>query len=411
MEDARVAESGWPGAFGALGLAGFRLFWFGTLAAISGSWLQITTLNWLIYRLTDSPLMLGLTNFVSVLPVGLLSLFAGVISDHVAPRRLLFLMRGLRALAALVLAGLVLTELIQVWHIMVVLFVGAATDTLELPTRYVFLTHFVEEKDLPNAIALNATALTLGRIVGPAVAGILVGWVSEGISFLVACAFNLVFVVCLLAMQPRVWTRSQEKLHLTKSLLDGLRYVWQDQNVKGLLILLAAFSFLGGQHLVLMPVFARDVLQSDAQGYGLLMSISGVSSLIGTLLVASLKAGRRGQWLMAAGAMFALSLMLFSVSRWMPLSSGILLLVGVSQIVLNVLGRAMSQMLTPQALRGRVAGFFALFNNGLTRLGGLQAGVLSQYVSAPFALQVGGAMLLVCLLLITWRVPSVRRLS
>jgi MFS family permease len=406
-----VAHSGWPGTFRALHHRNYRLFWLGTLFALAGSWLQITALNWLILQMTDSPLMLGLVNLVAVLPVGLLSPFAGVIGDHYSPRRLLLLMRLIRALTALILAILVLTASIQIWHIMLLMLVGAATDTIELPARFVFLTEFVEDEHLSNAIALTAGAITLGSIIGPALAGVLVSWASEGIAFLVACAFNLVFVASLLAMRLRPWTKPEKTLHVARSLLAGLRYVWLNQNIKSLLILLAGFSLPAMQHIVLMPVFARDILNSDAQGYGLLMSASGVASLVGTLIAASLGTGHRGRWLIGAGIAFSLSLILFSLSRWLPLSWAILLLVGSSQVLVHVLGGSLSQIATTREFRGRVASFFALFNSGLMRLGGLQAGALAQYVSAPFALQVAAGLCLVWVLFAAWRLPSVRRLA
>jgi MFS family permease len=406
----QIAQSRWPATFRALHQSNFRLFWLGTMIAIAGSWLQITALNWLVYRLTNSALMLGLISFVALLPVGLISPIAGVISDYFPPRKLLLVMRLIRALQALILAVLALTNSLHIWHIAVLLFIGATTDTLELPTRYVILTGFAGEENLSNAIALNAGAITIGSIVGPAVAGVLIGWLNEAICFFVSGSFNLVFVVCLLTMQIQAWTQPEQRLRLAKSLIDGLKYVWLDQSVKALLILLAAFSFLAQPYAVLMPVFARDVLHGGAKGYGLLMSASGASSLVGALVVASLKNGHRGKWLIGGALVFAFSLIFFSLSRWLPLSWVILLLVGSSQATLNVLGRSLSQTIAPKEFRGRVASFFALFNNGLARLGGLQAGALSQYISAPFAIQVGAALCLVWVLFITWRMPSVRHL-
>jgi MFS family permease len=399
------------GTFYAMRLSGFRLYWLGTLIGISGSWLQITALNWLIYSLTDSPLELGLANLIAVLPVGLLAPFSGVISDRLPPRKLLVVMRSVRVFVALVLALLTLTGMIQIWQIWILMFIGASSDTLELPARYVLLADLVDNEVLSNAIALNAGALNLGRIVGPALAGVLIGWVSMEASFLIVCVLNTIAVGCLWALRIAPWVKSDQPVRVTRSLLEGLRYVWRERDVRLLLVLLAVFSFLAQQYIVVMPVFADQVLHVDARGYGLLMSVSGVSALVGTLIVASLKTGRRGRWLIAGGVLFSCSLALFSVTRWLAFSWSTLMVAGVSQFVVNVLGRAMALTRTPHEFRGRVASFFALFNNGFSRLGGLQAGVLAQYANVPFSLQVGAGLCFLWMACVAICFPSVRKLA
>jgi len=272
------------------------------------------------------------------------------------------------------------------------------------------LTDFVAEEDYSNAVALNASAIHIGRIVGPAVAGLLIGWLDEATCFLFSSSCYVVFVAFLLSVRVHARTRPARTLRLTGDLIEGLKYVWYDKDIRALLTLIAAFSFLAQPYIVLMPVFARDVLHSDARGYGLLMSAPGVSAVVGALIVASMKAGHRGRYLIKGGIAFSVSLLVFSLSRWLPLSWVLLLLVGIGQVTLNVLARSLLQIIAAKEFRGRVASFFSLFYNGLTRLGGLEAGALSQYVSAPFAIQVGAVLSLAWVLLVAWRVPSVRRL-
>jgi MFS family permease len=406
-----TARFRWPHAFRALHQRNLRFFLFGQLIALSGTQLQIATLNWLIYQLTDSPLMLGLVNFIALLPVGLVALVGGVISDYFPSRKLILVTRVTRSLQALVLVTLTLIGWIQVWHIMILVFIGAAVDTIELPTYYVFLTDLVEEEDYSNVIALNASAFNTGRIVGPAVAGLLIGWVGETSCFLLSGFSSLVFIAFLLSIRLQAWTKPTKPLRLTGNLLEGLKYIWHDQSIKSLLALVAVSCFLAQSYVVLLPVFARDVLHSNARGYGLLMSALGVSAVCGTLIVASLKAGHRRKWLIGASIAFSFFLVLFSLSQWLPLSVGLALFVGASQIIQRVLAASLLQIIALKEFRGRVASFFGLLNNGLTRLGGLQVSALSQYVNAPFAIQVGAVLSLVWVLLAVWRMPFWRRLS
>jgi hypothetical protein len=321
-------------------------------------------------------------------------------------------MRLLRALTTLILAVLVLTDSLQVWQTLAPILVGAAADTIEFPTRYVLLAELMVDEDLSNAIALTAGALTLGRIIGPELAGVLVGWAGEGVALLVACPPNSVCVASLLAMRLSPWTRPEETLRVGRSLLAGLRYVWFNQSRRSLLILLAGLSFLAMQYILLMPVVARDVLNGDAQGYGLLMSASVIASLAGTLLVASLRTGHREWYLIGAGIAFSAFLMLFSLSRWLPASWLILLPVGASQVIIvDLLGRSLAQEATSKEYHGRVDSCFSLVNNGLTRLGGLQAGALAHYANASSALQAVAGLCLAWMLFAAWRLPLLRRLA
>jgi len=160
-----------------------------------------------------------------------------------------------------------------------------------------------------------------------------------------------------------------------------------------------------------LPVISQDVLNTGAQGYGFLMSISGISALLGSLIVASMKPGRRGQWLILGGILFSFFLFLFSLSRWLMLSSVILIFVGTSQFMVNVIGRVITVMNTRKEFLGRVTGYFSLLNNGFTRLGAFQAGALAHYTSAPFALEFAACLCLIWMLFTTWRMSSIRNLS
>jgi predicted MFS family arabinose efflux permease len=187
--------------------------------------------------------------------------------------------------------------------------------------------------------------------------------------------------------------------------------MWQSQTIKGLLLLLAVSGFLSRPYIVLMPVFARDVLQADARGYGLLMSAIGVGSVCGALVAASLKQGYHGRWLVGASLAFPVFLILFAFSRWMLLSIGLLLLASTNQLTQQVVASSSLQLATTDEFHGRVASFLVLLNNGLTRLGGIQAGAVTQYWSAPVSVSGGAILSLVCMLIVIWRIPAVRQLQ
>jgi len=202
----------------------------------------------------------------------------------------------------------------------------------------------------------------------------------------------------------------RKPVHLKADLLDGLKCVWQSQTIKSLLLLTAASYILSRPYVVLMPVFARDVLQADARGYGLLMSAIGVGAICGALVAASVKQRHRGRWLVGAGLAFPIFLMLFASSRWVLLSIGLLLLAGAGQFIQQVLASSLIQLAAADEFYGRVASFFAVFSNGLTRLGGIQAGAVAQYWSAPVAVAGGALVSLIWVLAVIWRTPLIRRL-
>jgi MFS family permease len=304
-----------------------------------------------------------------------------------------------------------MTGLIQVWHIMVVVFGVGAADAIEQPARFAFLMDIVGKEDLTNAVGLNSSLVNGARIIGPAIAGVLIRWGGESGCFFLNSLTYLAVIAALLAMRLPAWTRPLKPLRLKGDLTEGLKYMWQDPIIRGLFTLIVAPCFLAAPYAVLMPIFARDVLQVDSSGYGLLMSAIGVGAVCGALGVASLRAGHRGRWLILWSLAFPLSLILFSLSQWFAPSIGFLVLVGASQIAQQSLAASLLQLASADEFRGRVVSFFALLNNGLTRLGGVQAGAVSQYWSAPFAVLGGALLSLVWVLMFVWRTPVVRRLS
>jgi hypothetical protein len=293
---------------------------------------------------------------------------------------------------------------------MLMTFVVGAADAIEQPARYVISFRLVGQEGLGNAIGLSTLAESVARSVAPAVAGTVIQWRGEAGSFVVnGTAYllaGLAFTALpLLAVRPPSPSRS-----IQADLLDAPRHLWQNEKARGLLFLLAASCLLAQPFVILMPVWARDALQTDARGYGLLMSAVGAGAAGGALLAASLRPGRRGRWLIGSSLAFSGFLILATISRRLPLSAGLLLLAGAGQSVQLVLTVSLLQLVTRSELHGRVASLYALLSNGLTRLGGVQAGWFASLWGAPVAVAGGALLCILWSLVVAWKAPTLRHL-
>jgi MFS family permease len=406
-----LARFSWPRTLRALRHRNFRLFWFAQAISLTGAQMQLVALSWLAYRLTNSPLILGLIGLVALLPVGLITLVGGVISDRLPRRRLIIAMQTILAFQALILTLLAWAELVQVWHIMVFTFVVGAADALEQPARFSFLMDAVGREDFTSAVGLNAAIVSAARAFGPAIAGMLISWSGEASCFLWNSVTYLLVIIAFLSMRLPAQDGPREPVHLKADLLAGLKYAWENDIIKGTLVLSAASFALARSYLVLMPVFAQDVVQTDARGYGLLMSAVGLGSVCGALAAANVKRRHQGSWLVRAVLVFPVILLLFAASSWLVSSIVLLVLAGTSQYMQEVLCISLIQLAATNEFQGRMVSFFSLFANGLTRLGGIPIGAVAQWWSAPGAVGSGAILSLTWLLIVLWQVPSVRHMK
>lgn len=401
----------WTQAWAAWRVRELRRFWLGHALHVGGSWMQIVAMSWMAYRLAHSPFVLGLVQLIAALPVGLVSLLGGVLGDRLAPRTLLWGTQAVLVVQALVLAGLAWSGAVRLWHIMVMTFVVGAADALEQPARYVLAFQLAGPEGLSSAVGLCALAESVARALAPAVAGLLIRWQGEAGSYLLnGAAYGLACLV-FLGLPALQDSTPQASTSLRADLLDGFRQVWQGATARGLWLLLALSCLLAQPYAVLVPVLARDVLRTDARGYGLLMSAIGAGAACGALIAAGIRPGRRGRWLIGSGLLSAALLLLSFVARRLPLNAGLLVLAGAGQTIQLVLIASLLQLAARREVHGRVASLFALLSNGLTRLGGLQAGWAASTWGAPLA--VAGSALLSALgtLAVAWRAPGVWRLE
>jgi MFS family permease len=388
----------------------YQLFFGGQLISLSGSWMQSLAQAWLVYRLTGSAVLLGFVAFAGQFPVFLFATVGGVFADRHRRRRILVATQTASMLLAFVLAALTLTQWVQVWHVFVLAALLGLVNAFDIPTRQAFVVEMVGREDLVNAIALNSSMFNGARIIGPAVAGVLVATVGEGWCFFANGISYLAVIVGLLLMK----IKALERIHLPgstlASIIEGFRYVGRTGPVRSLLFLLGLISLLGLPYMVLMPIFADQILHGGARGLGLLMGASGIGALIGALSLAA-RSGARGLGRVVAfsAAGFGISLILFSFSRSFWLSAALLLPVGFTMIVEMAASNTLIQTLVPDNLRGRVMAVYSMMLMGMAPFGALLAGALAHHLSAPITVALGGAVCIVAAAVFGLRLPVFRR--
>ena len=396
---------------GALTHRNFRLFFVGQGVSLIGTWMQSVAQGWLVLILTNSPFYVGLVSALGSLGVLAFTLYAGVVADRTDKRRTVVITQSLSMLQAFVLAALVLTKVVAVWHVMILAALLSVVNAFDIPTRQSFIVEMVGKDDLMNAIALNSSMFNAARVVGPAVAGVLIGIVGEGMCFFLNGVSYIAVIAGLLAMrlppfQPRLgggstWAGFREVVAFLRS----------DRRVETLVVLTATLSLFGFPVLVMMPVFARDVLHVSAGGYGALTAAVGLGAMLGALAIAvnSSRIRVKGRFMAVGGTAFGLLLLLFSLSRSFGLSLALLALAGCAMIVNNALTNTMLQTLVPAHLRGRVMGFYSFVFVGMSPLGAFQAGAFAERFGAPAAVGAGGVICALAVAMAAWRVPELRR--
>ncbi|MBI1930314.1 MFS transporter [Candidatus Poribacteria bacterium] len=390
----------------------FQLWWLGQMVSLVGTWMQTVALGWLVYQLTNSPLSLGLVGFFQSLPVLLLSLFGGVVADRTNKRALIVCTQTAAMLLAFVLSALTFSGMVHIQHLFLVAFCLGIVQAFDMPARQAFVVEMVGKEDLMNAIALNSTIFNGARILGPAVAGALVAVVGVGWCFFLNGVSFLAVIAGLLFMRfPKSRTVARQE-SVWANLAEGLKYIVRSPIVLTLESLVAVASLFGMPYARLMPVFAKDVLQVGAHGYGFLFSATGSGALMGALLLASLGNFQHKGWLVTAGnLLYPVMLLAFSFSRWFPLSLVFLVGVGFSMITQNATTNTLLQMTVPDHLRGRVMSVHAIFFGGLAPFGDVLAGTVASFSSAPTAVGLDAAIALSYSLFVLLRLPQVRRLS
>lgn len=372
----------------------FRLYFFGHAISTLGTWIQQVALAWLIYQLTGSAALLGITTFAALLPQLLVGPLAGAWIDRRDKRRLLILIEALLGLQALLLAWLTASGLITPELIIAMAALLGVLNAIDTPLRQSLISQLLDGRDdLPNALALNAMLFTLSRFIGPPLAGLLLGLVSEAVCFVLNGLSYLGLMSGLLLMRLPASPRASGSLG--NVLGEGLAYARNDPRIRRMMAGVVMVNLTASSYVVLLPVYAKDVFAGDATTLGWLWGAAGLGSLLATLLLASQGASSNlPRRIFLSACACALSLPLFALSTWLPLSLLAMVVLGFGITVNNVGTNISLQSSAPELLRGRVLALYTSLRFGFDAIGGLLAGLLAVRLGAPPVLAAAGVLLL-----------------
>lgn len=356
----------------------FRIFYLGQLVSITGTWMQTMAQAWLVYRLSNSSLMLGTVAFAGLLPVLLFGLVGGVLADRIARRTLLIAAQLVALFQSLLLALLVITGWVEPWHIVVLAFVLGMVHAVEMPSRHSFLAELVPAQDLPNAIALNSGIFNLARFTGPALAGLIVAAYGEGLVFLLNAASFLAVLWGLRLLSVGRSAASGGSHSQWSRLKEGLHYAWHQRDIRHALMLLTVASLTAPAYTVLMPIFARHVFDGDARTLGLLLGSAGAGALLGAIRLAYLSGRQSLPHNVALAAVSAgAAMLLFAGNTNFHWALPLLLLLGFAITTIAASINTLIQLSVPNQLRGRIMALFSVLFIGITSIGNLIAGALA----------------------------------
>jgi MFS family permease len=390
MAENKIADSRFRATVRALRHRNFRLFFFGQIISLVGTWMQTVALSWLVYRLTGSSALLGSVNFASQIPVFLLSPAGGLVADRHSRHRVVIATQSASMLLAFALAGLTLFNIMKVWEIFVLSALLGIVNAFDIPARQAFVVEMTSREDLINAIALNSSAFNGARIVGPAVAGILVAAVGEGWCFFANAVSYIAVIAGLLMMHVQPFRPRHGDSSALRHMIEGFRFVADTAPIRTLLLLVGAVSLFGMPFSVLMPIFADRILKAGPQGLGILMGMSGVGALTGALILASRQTVRGlGRWIALSAGTFSALLIVFAYSRLFWLSSALLAAIGFSVMIQMGSTNTLIQSMTPDNLRGRVLASYSMMLMGMAPIGALISGVLAEHIGAQATVAAG----------------------
>ncbi|PYP93560.1 MAG: MFS transporter [Candidatus Angelobacter sp. Gp1-AA117] len=406
MEDSQSRRKEWPVTLRALRHHNFRLYFCGQMISLIGTWMEPVAASWLVYRLTGSSLMLGTVAFASQLPTFLLAPLGGVVADRYDRRSILIVTQFLTMIFTLILAGLTLTHVVQVWPVILLVALVGVVNAFDIPTHQAFTLDMVSREDLVNAIALNSSIFNGARMIGPALGGVLVAKVGEGWCFF---ANGLSFLAVIAGLLLMTAPQSRPPLQGSRNTIEGFRFVTRTAPVRALMLLLGLISFIATPCVVLMPVFADQVLHGGARGLGLLMGAPGVGALCGAIMLATRKSvsGLPG-WIAVACNCFGVALVLFSLSRSFWLSMALLVFAGFSVTLEMASSNTLIQSMVPDHLRGRVMSLYSTVFMGMVPLSALVAGSFAHAIGAPATVALAGGISIIGGIVFATRLPVLR---
>ncbi len=387
----------------------FRRFWLGLVISVVGTWMQMAAQAWLVYELTNSPLALGLVGACGTVPMLLFALPAGVVADRLSKRNILLVTQSIAMAQAFALAGLVYSGAVLVWHVMVLAGFLGMSNSFDMPARHAMVIELAGREDVLNAVSLNSSAFNGGRIVGPAAAGLLIGAAGTAGCFLINGVSFIATIVALAGITPRPPSPEAQGPMLLQ-IRGGLAWAKGQPVVRGVLAMIAVASVFAMSYATLLPVFARDVFHSGAEGYGFLLSAYAMGALTSALLLTAF--GHRwplGRLATVGSYWFPAALAGVALAPRYGVGVAALFLTGVGMMLFNAVSNTMLQALSPDELRGRVMSMRTLLFAGMMPVGSLQVGAVGEWLGPRAAVGIGAAICFVSALVAYWRVPGLRR--
>lgn len=396
--------------FAALKHYNYRLWFIGQMVSMMGTWMQSTAQGYLIYQLTNSTTYLGLVVFISGVPTWLFTLFGGVVADRIPRRTLMVITQTTMMILAFILGALVFAKVVQPWHILVLAFLLGVANAFDAPARVSFVLELVPREDMTNAIALNSTMFNIATVVGPSVAGLTYAAFGPAWCFTINGISFIAVIVALLLMHIKKDVKEIRNSKAIADIVEGLRYVFASRLILNLIGAVGLMGVFGFGLLNLLPAWATDVLHGNEVTNGLLVSARGFGALVSALMLASMvKSNIRGKFWMIGLLVMPVSLFIFALIRWLPLSLVGLVFVGWSLMMVTNNCNTLIQSDVPDVLRGRVMGVYSLIFNGAIPIGALLAGAVAEHIGAPLTAMICAAILLVYALVAWVFLPDIRR--
>jgi MFS family permease len=388
----------------------FRLFWIGQTVSLIGTWMQQVGQGWLALQLSNSAFVVGVVAAAGSLPILLFSLYAGVIVDRRDKLRLVTIAQILLAIEAAALWWLVWSGRITIPLLVILAATQGIIGSVEIPARQSMIVDLVGREDVVDAIALNSGGFNLARIVGPSIAAAVIAGAGLAWCFGINALSYIAVIGCLAAIRVPKFVPSETIGAAREGFQEGIAYIRSRRDITGIMGLIAVYSIFGLQYLTMMPVIARDVLHTDAGGYGLLVTLVGVGALSGALALAALSSRiRRGKLFMWSALSFAALLIVFSFVRVAAIAGLLLVFIGLTMMINGALANGMLQQIVPDELRGRVMAAYVFVYVGFTPIGSLIAGAVAHAVNVQVAIGAGAAIMLGYSAWAFWKFPEIKR--
>jgi MFS family permease len=396
--------------FSSLKIKYFRIYWAGMFVSLVGTWIQSVAQSWLVFQLTNSAFLLGVVGFLSSIPIFVFSLFGGVLADRLNKRNILIITQTSFMFLAFLLAALTQFKIITPWQIMFIAVLNGLIMAFDAPARQSIIVELVGREHLFNAITLNSVAFNSSRIIGPAIAGVLVSLIGmSGCFYLNGISFLAVIIALIYIRLGKGYNENNNSA--LKDIKEGLIFISRNPLILALVSMVAAMSLFGISYVILMPVLADNVLGVGVRGLGVLMSSTGIGALIGALGLARMGDFKyKGRFLIGTVFLFSIALTFFSLSKNYFLSIFILVFIGYSSVVPLALVNTLLQANVPDKFRGRVMSVFMITFAGTTPFGNLISGSLAQALGVSNALFLCGLICLALFMLINLLFDKLRKL-